>query len=57
MNKLFLLALTGLLTISSVSYASGDPKDHQKDCKNCKEKVCTPDCRAHCTKGCCAKAH
>jgi hypothetical protein len=56
MNKIFLLALAGLLTIGTAAYASGNPKGKQKECKSCTQKICTPDCKAHCGKGCCAKA-
>ena len=57
MKKIFLLALAAALTIGPVAYAAGGPKGKQTtDCKDCKQKVCTPACKDHCTKGCCTKA-
>jgi len=53
MKNIFLLALATALTVGQAAYATGKP--HQKACKDCKEKVCTPACKDHCGQGCCAK--
>ncbi len=42
MKKITILAIAGIITLCSFT------KGHHKDCKNCKQKVCTEKCMKHC---------
>jgi hypothetical protein len=44
MKKIGLLAIAGIITLCS--FTKGD----HKDCKNCKQKVCTHSCMKQCDK-------
>jgi hypothetical protein len=57
MKKIFVLAATAMLMLSSFSYANnGDKKQDKEKCKKTCTKPCPKPCKDKCDKSKCAKA-